>query len=198
MSEQCDFCLCFVDTAQNRTEHGVTTESRYCDDCFNPDVYYYTSTDQQLGTPDRVNDAGAAIELADLSQRLNVLNECYKDIISERAAELAEEIDILRSRLAVLLRCNKPETKETEPDGKKPEKRERAVRDLRLIASTMQLVSLEADGSISDVCHQLHLNATAIAVAVEKRGLSSARMEIRQRTLPSLCAGVNSYNYLGE
>jgi hypothetical protein len=139
------------------------------------------------------------IELADLSQRLNVLNECYKDIISERAADLAEEIDTLRSRLAVLLRCNKPETKETEPDGKKPEKRERTVRDLRLIASTMQLVSLEVDDrSISDVCHQLHLNATALATAVEKRGLSSARMEIRQRTLPSLCAGVNSYNYLGE
>jgi hypothetical protein len=55
--QQCDFCLKYEKTAQQRVEHGVKTASLYCDDCFQPEVYYYTAHDQQLLIPEAIDKA---------------------------------------------------------------------------------------------------------------------------------------------
>lgn len=59
---QCDVCFNYSPTAEEREEEGLLTESRYCNDCYDPDTYYYTAHDQQLKFPERVEEKRSSTE----------------------------------------------------------------------------------------------------------------------------------------
>ena len=57
MTTMCDKCLMISKSSKPRTEYGVTTHSRYCDDCFSPNQHYYTAHDEMMGIPEKVEEA---------------------------------------------------------------------------------------------------------------------------------------------
>lgn len=61
-AHQCDKCHEYCPSAEEREEGGLLTESRYCNDCYDPETYYYTAHDQQLKFPERVEEKRSSTE----------------------------------------------------------------------------------------------------------------------------------------